>query len=177
MGNFDGWSITEICFNYIRDLLPDGGTILELGSGFGTDILSKYYKMYSIENDKKWVDEYNSTYIHAPIVFYDDNTEFSVPEGIPRQRGWYNPDIVKTFLAKIEKYDLILVDGPNGGKYGRGGFYKYLDLFNTDVFIIFDDINRESERILIEKVSKKINRNYTMLDDVVTGVISNVHYE
>jgi hypothetical protein len=64
-----------------------------------------------------------------------------------------------------------LVDGPNGERYGRGGFYKYLDWFNTDVPIVFDDVNREPERILMEKVSKKIGRDYVILEDDMFGVI------
>ena len=48
---------------------------------------------------------------------------------------------------------------------------KYLDRFNTDVPIVFDDVNRESERILMEKVSKKIGRDYVILEDDMFGVI------
>ena len=172
--NCDTWSISENCFNYIRELLPENKIILELGSGCGTEQLSKYYKMYSIENYEGWVDKYDSTYIHAPIKSYNksdvwwDNEPYIAPEGIPGEEGWYDPDIVKENLPN--KYDLILVDGPNG-MFGRGGFYKHLDLFNTNVPIIFDDINREPERILMEKVSKKLNKDHIILDDKATGVI------
>ena len=61
--NFGGWSIQEVCFNFIREILPSGKTILELGSGYGTKRLSEHYKMYSIENYSQWVGKYNSTYI------------------------------------------------------------------------------------------------------------------
>lgn len=177
--NCDSWSISNNCFNYIRELLPENKTILELGSGCGTEHLSKYYKMYSIENQIEWVGKYESTYIHAPIRLYEEsswwnNDPFIAVEDIPSeigdnfQKGWFDPDIVKSQLPK--EYDLILVDGPNG-TIGRGGFYKYLDYFNTDVPIIMDDVGREPERILMEKVSKKLNRDYIILDDKVTGVI------
>ena len=164
-----GWSIDKTCFDYIRKLLPDGGTILELGSGVGTGFLAKHYNMYSIEHDKDFVNKYKSNYVHAPIVTYD-KTDFLAPSGIPGQRGWYDPNIVKPFLDKIEKYDLILVDGPIGQVHGRGGFYKYLHWFNTDVTIMIDDCNRSEEKILLEKVSEKLNKSYIMLDDD-TGVI------
>lgn len=164
---FGGWSINRICFDYIREVLPDGGTILEFGSGYGTKELSKYYKMYSVENYKEWVDKYNSTYIYAPIKYYDET--FTAPDGIPQQIGWFDPDIVRYNLP--EKYDLILVDGPNGVRFGRGGFYKYLDWFDTSVPIIFDDINRISERVLMEKVSAKLNKECYILNDGNTGVI------
>ena len=181
--SFGSWSISEICFNYIREILPEGKIILELGSGWTTGELAKYYKMYSIENYKEWIDKYDSTYIYAPIRKYqkefdkswwnDVELNFLAPKGIPgensvMQLGWFDPDIVKSQLPK--EYDLILVDGPNG-TFGRGGFYKYLDWFKKDVPIIIDDINRDGERALMEKISQKLDRNYMILDDKVTGVI------
>ena len=42
---------------------------------------------------------------------------------------------------------------------------------STDVPIIIDDIKRESERILMEKISEKLNRPYLILEDKDTGVI------
>ena len=54
--------------------------------------------------------------------------------------------------------------------FGRGGFLKHLELFNTDVLLIFDDINRESEMELMKAVSEKIGRPYICLDDK-TGYI------
>ena len=184
---FGGWAISKTCFDYIRELLPGGKVILELGSGEGTAELAKYYRMYSIENQKEWINKYDSTYIYAPIKKYvnvkltedkwwgefSDKDAFIPPIGIPGegselQSGWFDPEIVKENLPK--KYDLILVDGPNG-LIGRGGFYKYLDYFDINVPIIIDDINRKAERILMEKVSEKLEKEYIILDDEVTGVI------
>ena len=68
-------------------------------------------------------------------------------------------------------YDLILVDGPNSRRYGRAGFYHYLNLFKLDVPIIFDDIHRRKERLLIKKISKRIGKKYKVLSDGETGVI------
>ena len=129
--------------------------------------LSSYNKLY--------IGKYKSTYIHAPIRNYEiggselfgDEEFFTAPD-IPEQKGWYDPDIVKKNLPT--QYDLILVDGPNG-RFGRGGFYKYLDWFNTDVPIIIDDVGRDAERILMEKVSETVGREYKILSDDVTGVI------
>ena len=106
--SFGGWSINEVCFKYIREILPSGKTILEFGSGFGTEQLSKHYTMYSIENYEEWVGKYKSTYIHAPIRNYEiggselfgDEEFFTAPD-IPEQKGWYDPDIVKKNLSKL----------------------------------------------------------------------------
>ena len=179
--SFGGWSISEICFNYIREILPDGSTILEFGSGFSTEQLSKYYTMYSVENYQEWVGKYDATYIYAPIREYEiggsdifgDADFWTAPEDIPGEQtaaqvGWYDPDIVKKNLP--DKYDLILVDGPNG-TFGRAGFYKHLEWFNTDIPIIIDDTHRDAERIMMEKISKSVGREYKILSDDVTGVI------
>jgi len=169
MNNFGGWAIQESCFNFIRKILKDGSTILELGSGIGTYHLSKHYKMYSIENYIEWVDKYDSNYIFAPIKYYND--EWQAPdlpgENSDRQVGWYNPYFLEGKIPK--KYDLILIDGPNGS-FGRGGFLKHIDIFNTSVPIIFDDINRNDENLLMIKVSEKIGKPYEYLDKF-TGYI------
>ena len=171
----DNTSISETCFNYIREILPEGKTILELGSGWGTSQLSKHYKMHSIEHDPRFISHYNSEYIYAPIQPYNDKW---VAPDVPENDGWYNVNSLKIFLPEI-KYDLILVDGPpgypnsmgNGKVIGRAGFYKHLDLFNTNVPLIIDDVSREAEMILLKLVSEKLDRPYTVLSDNNTGVI------
>jgi hypothetical protein len=187
MNKFGGFAIQESCFNLIKRILPEGKTILELGSGHGTNALSKHYNMISIENQPEWVGVYNSHYIEAPIKFYSHtqiktvglfleveeytapNLPGDSPEGIiPLQKGWYDYKILSEKLKDLT-YDLILIDGPNGA-IGRGGFLKHLDLFNTDVPIVIDDICREPEKQLMIKLSETINRPYKELD-YYTGYI------
>tara|TARA_R110002167_G_scaffold61739_4_gene174429 strand:- start:120 stop:707 length:588 start_codon:yes stop_codon:yes gene_type:complete len=181
MHNFGGWAIQESCFNLIKEILPEGKTILEMGSGYSTKALSQYYKMISIEDQPEWVGSYNSNYIEAPIRNYSKNhintvglfetgttSEAYTPPDLPGeagasvQKGWYNYEILKGELKGL-KYDLILVDGPNGA-IGRGGFLKHLNMFNTDIPIIFDDINRIAEKQMMIKVSEILNRPYKELD-------------
>lgn len=169
MNNFGGWAIQESCYNLILKLLPEGKTILELGSGYGTEALARHYKMYSIENYIEWTGKFNSEYIFAPIKNYDQ--EWTTPDlpgdNTDIQVGWYDPAFLEGNLP--EHYDLILIDGPNG-MFGRGGFLKHLDMFNTDVPMVFDDINRDCEYQLMVKVAEKVNRSYTILDKY-TGYI------
>jgi len=178
------WAIAESTFNYIKSILPEGKTILEIGSGWGTGFLANHYKMYSIEANKDWVGKFKSTYIYAPIKMYDmvyqesldswqlisnNSQDNYMSPDIVDNFGWHDPDIVKSKIENI-KYDLILIDGPEG-RIGRGGFYKHLELFNTNVPMIFDDIGRKAEMDLLKKVSQKVKRDYILLDDNVTGVI------
>jgi len=164
-----GWSLSQGTFNVIRSILPDGKTILELGSGAGTQELAKHYTMYSIESNKKFVGKYNSNYIYAPIVKYDNN--YTAPEELPSkdgntQIGWYDYKIVTANLPP--KYDLIFVDGPTE-RIGRGGFYKHLNLFNTSVPIVIDDVNRIGGKILLKKVAECIKREYSVKNEI--GII------
>jgi len=164
MSKLGGWAIQESCYNFIKEILPEGKTILEFGSGIGTDYLSRHYTMYSIENYKEWIDKYDSTYIYAPIKNY--NSEWTSPE-LPgehseRQIGWYDPSMLVGKLP--EHYDLILIGGPNG-MFGRGGFLKHIDMFNTSVPMVFDDINRHTERALMIKVSEHVGRPWFALDE------------
>tara|TARA_S200002703_G_scaffold138051_3_gene128148 strand:- start:530 stop:1045 length:516 start_codon:yes stop_codon:yes gene_type:complete len=163
-----GISINENCVNLIKRLLPNGGTILEFGSGEGTTWLSDAgYTMFSVENQPEWMGKYprHTTYINCKIKYYDD--EYTPPKNIFNQRGWYDPDDLFPNLPK--KYDLILVDGP-GGRWGRGGFYKHIDKFNTDVPMVFDDINRTQDSDVMEFISEYVDRDYRIID-LYTGVI------
>ena len=140
LGNF---SIDIECYNKIMELIP-GGAILELGSGYATQMLSDWYKMYSIENNPKWLNRFKSTYIYAPI-----------------KDGWYDLDALKS----LPDYDLILVDGPCASAANpsiRMGFYKNISLFNVDVPMVFDDVQRHPERELVENVSEYVDREYTI---------------
>jgi len=173
--SFGNSSISKICYNYIKEILPEGKAILELGSGFGTGELAKDYKMISIEHDGRWIEQYESDYIYAPIKFYDD--EWKAPN-IPGNEGWFSPlDVQRGLEGK--KYDLILVDGPpgypnynqTGKRIGRAGFLKHINLFNTSVPIIVDDIDRDYEMMLLEELSKHLNKPYKILEDKSVGVI------
>ena len=140
--NFGGWSIDKEVFDYIQQVLPAGKTILELGSGWASEILSEYYTVYSIEHDPQWVGKYNTHYIYAPII-----------------NGWYDVSVLSNELPT--HYDLILIDGPTG-TIGRGKFYTNLYLFNTNTIMIFDDVNRIAEYNLLVAVSQKLNKPYTI---------------
>jgi len=138
---FDGWTISQELFDWIRANLPDGKTILELGSGNGTIELLKHYEVYSVEHDQYWLDRaVGCNYIYAPIRDYNEYK-------------WY--DVSKLTLP--EHYDLIIVDGPTG-TIGRGGFIENINLFNTDVPIIIDDTQRQAEAFMAGWLVLNLNR-------------------
>jgi hypothetical protein len=154
-GDFGGWSISKLLFDFINELLEPGSRIIEMGSGWGTGELAKSFEMYSIEHDPHFLNIHYSNYINAPIVEYSDDS-------FPNETGWYDSDILKKELPR--DYDLILVDGPLG-TIGRSGFYRHLDLFRSDVPIILDDVDREDEFRLLRAIEVKLGRQATIHKD------------
>lgn len=129
-----GWSIDMELYQFFVDNLLFGSTILELGSGHGTDVLAQHYTMYSIEHNEKFVGLFNSTYIYAPMNGY-----------------WYDRPSIEGNLP--QKYDAILIDGPIGSESkSRIGFWEHYDLFDLNALLVFDDTNRRGEMMLFTKI-------------------------
>ncbi len=149
--SFNDHSITKKLFDYILKTLPDGKTILELGSGWGTGELAKHYTMYSVEHDEEYLGRYDSTYIHVPLKEHK-------PLANHKGNIWYDPEMLWKKLQWI-KYDLLLVDGP---PHTRSGFHKYFDLFDSDVIMIFDDYQREIEKKVMNSIASRLNRPYVV---------------
>lgn len=147
LGRFGFASISRDTFDWILNHFPQGSTMLELGSGNATKEFVKHYSVYSIEHNPEWVGKSPSHYIYAPIKDYG---EYS----------WYDVEKIKEGLP--EQYDFILIDGPPK-KIGREGFLHHLQLFNTQIPLIFDDANRGGELELIQKVADKLQYPYHVI--------------
>ena len=137
--NLNGFAIGKNLYEYIVRSLPKGATILELGSGYGSLELSRYYNMYSVEQNIEWVNKFPGiNYIHAPI-----NPETQ----------WYTEDC----LSQLPKeYNLLLLDGPGG--YPRNGFFQYIHYFNTQEIIIVDDTHRMAEATFAFQLADKLRK-------------------
>ena len=133
------WAITEQLFITILSMLPVGATILELGSGTGTQELSRYYRVHSIEHDPEWLDKSSAHYIHAPLI--DDY--------------WYDSALLAEALNSLS-YDLLLIDGPP--QHRRAGIIDHFDLFIHDIPIIFDDIVRDEDAYVMSKIAAELKR-------------------
>jgi len=132
----------EYLFRYIRDNknnLEKNSTILEFGSGLGTQQLIKLgYNMLSIEQDSRFINLYHNNYCYAPL-----------------KNDWYDLDAVSSFVKNIN-YDAVLIDGPAHVPHRK----RILDVpnLNLNKFLIVDDIERPPDRELFEIL--KNNRNY-----------------
>lgn len=143
--NLNDWAISNEMFEWIKNNLEIGKTILEFGSGTGTIELTKHWNVYSVEQNSKWVGvAVNSNYIYAPI-----------------KNGWYDKEIV--FKSIPSKYDLIIIDGPLGSDL-RPGIDKYLKELNTNVPIILDDTHREKDRNHAINVANTLGKEWEEIE-------------
>ena len=125
--NLNSAAISDELFAWLKINLQPQKTILEFGSGTGTIELTKHWKVYSVEQDKRWIGKAEkSNYIFAPI-----------------KNGWYDESIVFSSLPK--DYDIILIDGPAGSDL-RSGIDKHIFRFKKGVPIILDDTHRQKDK-------------------------------
>jgi hypothetical protein len=141
----DDWSITKECFDKIIEILPFGSTILEIGSGNSTEILSNFYNMISIESNPEWMYKFKSKYHLVPCKM--------VKSEIFGETNWLDVDILTPILQNIN-YDLLIVDA--GG--ARVGIYDFIHLFKTNIPIIFDDTMNSDYLKCANMVADKLNK-------------------
>lgn len=142
--NLNDWAISEEMLQWLLKNLEKEKTILEFGSGFGTIELTKFWKVYSVEQNQRFINVApDSNYIHAPIV-----------------NGWYDVNLVFDNIPK--EYDLLIVDGP-AGTGNREGIESYWGKLNLNVPIIMDDTHRTKELTFAQKTAKKLNKELTII--------------
>ena len=123
--------------------------IRDRGSGEGTRILTPNYTMYSVEEDIKFVGLTDSNYLYVPT----DKT------------GWYDRVILKRLLSTIPAYQLMIVDGPKGGR-NRTGLLKNLDLFDLTIPWLFDEVNRPVDLETATNFSVLTNKHMMVFNSV-----------
>ena len=124
-------------FDLIGRTLKRGKTILELGSGVGTSVLTRHWKVFSVEHDERCLRrDPLATYIEAPLV-----------------DGWYDPDVLEMCIPNA--YDLLIIDGPTGN---REGILEHLDLFDMTVPVILDDVDHRGALSVVRAVASRKER-------------------
>lgn len=154
----NGYAIGKELHSFIFSHLKKGDVVIELGSGVSTKLLSQKFKVYSVENDKEFLEKNwdylnssdNTKLIYAPIIETSPN------------RYWYDPEVLKKELPTSSR--LVLVDGPHW-TIGRYCFIDYLSLFQNTDYIVFDDVHRFEELRLMTEVAKKLGKKYKAYRD------------
>lgn len=135
---FGGSGISLQTYLWIRRNIERGGSIVELGGGLvSTRLLHKRFRLFTIESDTKYLNLFNSTYIHAPID----------------ESGWFNQAAITEAGLPLEM-DLLIVDGPPG-HVGRQGIIQFHNCLPKVKFILVDDTDRQPEfRLSVELAAK-----------------------
>lgn len=143
----------EDAFRWIENNIEQNATILEFGSGDGSQRLSNRYDLWSIEHDDAWIGKTQSNYVHAEIV----SNPWSEKLG---ETGWYDPAFLDSAPEAVE---LIIVDGPVG-TIGRGGILHVLERLPKFKYLLVDDTDRKEERALSEKICEMLHLKYTRFE-------------
>lgn len=136
------WSLPPDAFEFLGSRLSPESTIVELGSGEGTQrLVDSFARVFSVEHDEKFVGKHGSHYIHAPIV-----------------DGWYDRGVVAAALPA--RFDCVVIDGPPGN-IGRQGVLAHLDLFGP-VPMLVDDVHRAPERETILAIARARQQRFSI---------------
>lgn len=138
-------ALSEKALDELLKIVPSGNTILEIGTGYSTQRLSNYYKVYSVEHDIKWHTGH-SELLHVPLLPIE---KIELPEAFNRRffgiaDYWYDPIILEEKL-KGKDYEALIVDGPVGGKSRLAMWWFYGQLFKINVPVIVDDVHRQHD--------------------------------
>jgi len=142
----EGWMLPQEVMDWIVENIPEGGRILEFGSGHSSIALAEKYDLWSVEHDFEWSGISGGKDILAPITTNPTSTQNG-------EQGWYDP----TFLTQLpSSVNLILIDGPPGS-IGRSGILEYVDALPDSDFIIVDDTDRPPENNLMVQMRQRMN--------------------
>ena len=136
------WMLPPEIYDYLCQKFPNGGNILEFGSGDGTVILSQSFEICSVEHDEEWAKKIVTPCYLIPIT----PNEFSTTH---QQIGWYDVEQVKGVIP--EDLEIVIIDGPTG-TIGRHGILSIVDFLPKSAIFIIDDVHRDEEFDLYEKL-------------------------
>lgn len=150
---FGGSGMVKEVFDYINAVLPYGQHILELGSGHvSTPALGGPYKLTSVEENEDFLNTgYPTNYIYCPVA----------------RDGWYNRVVLQYALKRIDPYQMLIIDGPDGSN--RGGFYENRDLFNLNGWILIDDVWREPDMEMARRLASELGREMELVHEFEQG--------
>lgn len=135
--------------------LPNGKTILELGTGYGTVELAKHWNVLSVEHNASW-HQGVSELIRVPLISASSNIDRGIRsfwKRFPEASQWYDPTILAKKLEGKE-YDAIIVDGPPGGAKRSAMWWYYDKIFDTSVPVIVDDIHRRYDWQVASQIAR-----------------------
>ena len=165
------YSFAYSLYRILNDAKPKN--ILELGLGQTTRLTTQYVnhfndsKLTVVEGDKEWIDLFTES------LDINDNTQIL---NLDLESFTYQDDETIRFKGFLEalgdqKFDLIIIDGPQGFimdsennvielNYSRTNVWQLIPQNLADDFIIImDDFNRVGEQNTFEHIRELLNEN------------------
>ena len=137
------WSLCDAAIFTILQLTNINSTIIELGSGYGSTLISKNRNLISVEHDEKFVSRFQElNYVHAPLI--------TLQNSVGAAKKWYDPKAIKDGIPS--NHDMIILDGPPA-EVGREGILSNLSLFDSNAIWIVDDVVRNSEQNIANAIA------------------------
>ena len=149
----ENWMLPAEAFAWIEANIPKHSTVLEFGSGDGSQRLANRFDLWSIEHDEHWIGKTKSNYVMAKII----HNPVSEKAG---EEGWYDPIFFERIPQKVE---LIVVDGPVG-TIGRSGLLHHLEKLPHFRYIMVDDTDRPKEQHLSQQLAELLNLEREVID-------------
>ena len=155
-----GYNMAYLLFKILDQYKPK--SILEIGLGQSTLMISQYTnkfksKHHVVENNKDWIKFFESSLNVKTIPDF---------HCLPKYTRTINGEEVNAYKGfekefKNEKFDLMMIDGPNGSPY-----YSRMDVLdiipkslNKSFIILLDDAQRPGEIRMFQELEKKLNEN------------------
>ena len=141
--------------------------ILEMGLGQSTKITTQYVnnknnfaKLTIVEHDKKWID------VFSHKLDLCNNIKFLNPQLVNIDLHGVKVTKYKNLTNElgIEKYDMIIIDGPIGGhqKYPRTNVLELIPQnLAKDFVIVLDDYDRQGEQNTAQLLFEALDKSLT----------------
>lgn len=150
----ESWMLPREALDFMLTHVAAGLTVVEFGSGHGSQILADRFRLISFEHDEEWLGVTSSNYIHASI----QSNHYSDLEG---ETGWYE---VKTVVDNWpEKVACVIIDGPPGA-IGRAGIFSIIHLLSKVPIILVDDVDRPQELKLSKTLAEQLDLQMKICD-------------
>ncbi|MCD7781404.1 MAG: hypothetical protein LUG89_01715 [Methanosphaera sp.] len=142
-------------------------SILELGLGQTTLMTSRYSNYYDtkhvvIESNDEWIKSFsNKLNLSNTMIKQVDVEEFEYKDNINLRYHDLENQL-------CDKYDLVIVDGPQGflntkpvqfQKYPRSNMWNLIDMLADDFVIIYDDVDRSGDLNTAKRLEHMIRDN------------------
>lgn len=180
-------------YHILNDIaLNDKTKIIEFGSGNSTIFVAALLNklnlkatFFSVDDDDNWIENIKQSlllngiskvhveFIHAPIK---RTTQFDA--ALSPFFNWYDTNILKTKIGD-EKFDLVIVDGPNGAlcPFSRFPAVPFLTGHLANSYSLYlDDTDRPEEKAILKKWSMLLEQDISFIKQKYGNIVKNAKY-